>query len=54
MDTEIKQIARAQLILREGMGVFSNEEKIKAYDYLYKKLQQYGTIDINEIQQLIK
>ena len=31
-----------------------DEEKIKAYDYLYEKYMQYGTINTNEIEQLIK
>ena len=51
MDTEIKQIMNAKLILKESK--YSNEEKIKAYDYLYEKYRQYGTINTNEIEQLI-
>ena len=51
-ETEIKQIIKARLILKESK--YSNEEKIKAYDYLYEKYMQYGTINTNEIEQLIK
>ena len=52
MDTELTKIAQAKNILKESK--YSNAEKIKAYDYLYEKYMQYGTINTNEIENLIK
>ena len=52
MDTELTKIAQAKNILKHSK--YSNAEKIKAYDYLYEKYMQYGTININDIKDKIK
>jgi len=52
MDTELTKIAQAKNILKHSK--YSNAEKIKAYDYLYQKYMQYGTINTNEIELQIK
>jgi hypothetical protein len=52
METEIKKIIQARLVLKHNK--YSNADKIKAFDYLYQKYMQYGTINTNEIEQLIK
>lgn len=52
MDTELTKIEQARIILKESK--YSNAEKIKAFDYLYEKYKQYGTINTNDIKDKIR